>query len=255
MRKLFVAGNWKMNLDGARAVELAQGLKDQIGDVTDVTLAVCPPFVYLKAVADVLAGTQIGVGAQNMYTEAEGAYTGETAGPMLLDVGCRYVILGHSERRHVMGEPDSFIHDKVIKALEYGLEPIVCVGEKLEQRKAGAMEAVVTGQVRAALHGVTAQQMKFVTLAYEPVWAIGTGETATPDQAQEVHAMIRELIEEAYDPDVAQSTVIQYGGSVKPGNAAELMGMPDVDGALVGGASLKVESFTGIVEAATGVQK
>jgi triosephosphate isomerase len=255
MRKLFVAGNWKMNLNGQQAVDLARGLREQIGDVTDVTLAACPPFVYLKSVVDVLAGSNIAVGGQNMYVETEGAYTGETSGPMLLDVGCRYVILGHSERRHVMGEPDAFIHRKVLKALEVGLEPIICVGEKLEQRQAGQTEAVVAGQMRSALEGVTAEQMDVVTIAYEPVWAIGTGETATPEQAEEVHAVLRGLLGDVFGPEVAEATVIQYGGSVKPDNAAELMAMPNVDGALVGGASLKADAFTGIVRATCDVDK
>ena len=255
MRQLFVAGNWKMNLDGEQAVALARALKDSIGAVTDVRLAVCPPFVYLKSVADALAGSNVAVGGQNMYVEPKGAYTGETAGPMLLDVGCTYVILGHSERRHVMGEDDALIHQKMLKAFEFGLKPILCVGEKLEQRRGGETEAVVAGQVRAGLEGISAEQMAEVTIAYEPVWAIGTGETATPDQAQDVHRMVRGLLVEAYDDEVAGSTVIQYGGSVKPGNAAELMSMPDVDGALVGGASLKAEDFAGIVEAARGVTK
>ncbi len=255
MRQLFVAGNWKMNLNAAQSAALAHGLKDEIGGVEDVTLAVCPPYVYLQNVADILDGTQIGVGGQNMYTEAEGAYTGEISGGMLLDVGCRYVILGHSERRHVMGEPDEFIHTKVLKALECGLDPIICVGETIEQRRADRTADVVSGQLTSALEDVSADQMARVTIAYEPVWAIGTGETATPDQAEDVHAMLRTLLEEAYGEDVAEATVIQYGGSVKPANAAELLGMPNVDGALVGGASLKAETFAPIVRAAQELQK
>ncbi|MCK4375925.1 MAG: triose-phosphate isomerase, partial [Candidatus Brocadiae bacterium] len=178
MRQLFVAGNWKMNLNGRQGIELAEALKAEFGDLEAVRLAVCPPFVYLKSVADALAGSAIAVGAQNMYTEPEGAYTGEVAGPMLLDVGCRYVILGHSERRHVLGEGDGVINAKVLRALEFGLEPILCLGEKLEQREAGETEDVVSGQLRAALKGVSAEQMAVVTIAYEPVWAIGTGLTA-----------------------------------------------------------------------------
>lgn len=255
MRQLFVAGNWKMNLDGRRSVELAQALRKEFGSQKGVRLAVCPPFVYLKAVADALAGSVVGVGGQNMYTEAEGAYTGEVSGLMLRDAGCRYVILGHSERRHVIGERDEFINAKVRKALEFGLEPILCVGEKLEQREAGQTEAVVSGQLRAGLAGVSAQQMGKVTIAYEPVWAIGTGRNATRDQAQEVHALLRGLLGELYDKKMAAQTVIQYGGSVKPENAGELMGMPDVDGALVGGASLKAEVFGAIIRAACAVKK
>jgi triosephosphate isomerase len=255
MRKLFVAGNWKMNLNGRQASELAGALKKDFGGLEDVTLAVCPPYVYLDAVANVLAGTKIGVGAQNMYTEPEGAFTGEIAGPMLLDVGCRYVIIGHSERRHVMGEPDEFINAKVHKALEVGLEPILCLGEKLDQREAAETEAVVAGQLKAGLDGVTSDQMAKVTLAYEPVWAIGTGKTATPEQAEEVHAMLRALLSELYGPEVSDSTIIQYGGSVKPDNTSELLGMPNVDGALVGGASLKADAFGGIITAACEIEK
>jgi triosephosphate isomerase len=253
MRELFVAGNWKMNLDGRQSVALAAALREEFGQMQDVRLAVCPPFVYLQSVADVLAGSAIGVGAQNMYSEAGGAYTGEVAGPMLLDVGCRYVILGHSERRHVLGEGDDYINAKVIKALEFGLEPIVCLGEKLEQREAGQTDAVVSTQLRAALNGVSAEQMATVTIAYEPVWAIGTGRTATPQQAEEVHASLRRLLADMYGEELAERTIVQYGGSVKPDNAADLMGMSNVDGALVGGASLKADAFGGIIRAAGGV--
>jgi triosephosphate isomerase len=255
MRELFVAGNWKMNLDGRAAVALAQMLRERVADVTGVRLAVCPAFVHLKSVADALTGSNIAVGGQNMYTESGGAYTGETSGPMLLDAGCRHVILGHSERRHVLGESDEFIHAKVLKALDLGLEPIVCVGETLEQRRADHTEAVVAGQLKSALEGVAADSMQSITVAYEPVWAIGTGETATPDQAEEVHAVLRGLLEDGFGQAVADAMPIQYGGSVKPANAAELMAMPNVDGALVGGASLKADDFEAIIRAARGVRK
>lgn len=251
MRQPFVAGNWKMNLDGRQAVELAHALRTEFGSMQDaVRLAVFPPFVYLKAVADVLAGSVIGVGAQNMCAEPQGAFTGEVAGSMLLDVGCRYVILGHSERRHVMGESDQVINAKMQRALEVGLEPILCVGETLEQHEAGRTEAVVAGQLRDGLQDVSTEQMAQITIAYEPVWAIGTGRTATPEQAEEVHNVLRRLLGQGYGAEVAQATIIQYGGSVKPGNAEALMAMPDVDGALVGGASLKADSFGGIIRAA-----
>ena len=250
MRKPFVAGNWKMNLDHEGGVALAAALKDQVGAVDDVTLAVCPPFVYLKAVADALAGSNIAVGAQDMYVEPKGAYTGEVSGPMLLDVGCTYVILGHSERRHVMGEQDKLINTKLRRALEFGLKPILCVGEKIKQRQADQTEQVVRTQVRRGLEGIAAEQMAHITVAYEPVWAIGTGLNATPEQAEEVHVMIRTLAGELYDAEVAESLVIQYGGSVKPDNASDLMSMLNVDGALVGGASLKAEQFVPIIEAA-----
>ena len=255
MRKPFVAGNWKMNLDLEGGVALVAGLKDQVGGVDKVTMAVCPPFVYLKPVADALAGSNIAVGAQNMYVEPKGAYTGEVSGSMLLDVGCTYVILGHSERRHVIGEQDNLINTKVRRALEFGLKPILCVGEKLEQRQAGQTEQVVSTQVRRGLLGVAAEQMADVTLAYEPVWAIGTGLNATPQQADEVHAMIRALVGELYDGEVAENLVLQYGGSVKSENATDLMSMPNVDGALVGGASLKAELFVPIIEAAAALCK
>ncbi len=250
MRRPFVAGNWKMNLDLEGSVALASEIRRRAGAVQEVTIAVCPPFLYLKAVAEVLAGSNIALGAQNMCAEAQGAFTGEVSGPMLLDVGCRYVIAGHSERRHVIGEGDELINTKVLKALELGLLPILCVGEKLDQREAGRTEEVVRSQVEGGLSGVSAEQMRLVTIAYEPVWAIGTGRTATPDQAQQVHAMVRALVRELYDAQSADGLVIQYGGSVKPENAPALMCMPDVDGALVGGASLKAENFVPIIEAA-----
>ncbi len=255
MRKQFVAGNWKMNLDQERSLALAAELRKQVGSVEDVTLAVCPPFVYLKGVAEALAGSSIVVGAQNMYGDPGGAFTGEVSGPMLLDVGCRYVILGHSERRHVLGEGDRLINTKVLAALEFGLKPIVCVGEKLEQRDAGRTEQVVCGQVESVLHGVGRRQMASVTLAYEPVWAIGTGRTATPEQAEEVHVLIRCLVADLFDADVAEDLIIQYGGSVKPENAGELLARENVDGALVGGASLAAQTFVPIVEAARSTGK
>lgn len=253
MRKLFVAGNWKMNLDEAGCRDLARRLAQKAGEVTLVRLAVCPPSVYLRTVADTLEGCSIDVGAQNMHCADEGAFTGEVSGAMLLDVGCRYVILGHSERRHIFHEPDELINAKTLKAIQVGLEPIVCVGEKLEQREAGKTIEVVSSQVRSALNGVTRGQMSRVTVAYEPVWAIGTGKTATPQQAEEVHVMIRGLVAELYEPETAQALPIQYGGSVKPDNATELLGMENIDGALVGGASLKEETFMPIIEAALSV--
>ncbi len=249
MRELFVAGNWKMNMDGQGSRELAAAIGEQLSGLEGVRVAVCPPAVYLSAVVGVLHETRIGVGAQNMHSEPAGAYTGEISGPMLVDIGCQLVILGHSERRHVFGEDDELIGAKVAGALECGLEPILCLGEKLEQRKAGSTRQVVSTQLRAGLDGVSAEQMAGVTLAYEPVWAIGTGETATPEQAQEVHAFLRGELADMYDQEVADATVIQYGGSVKPYNAADLMAMTDVDGALVGGASLRAETFVPIVRA------
>jgi len=248
-RKLFIAGNWKMNTSRSSAVALGKALAEKLGAVEAVDLAVFPPAVYLADVSEAVAGSRIAVGAQNMFYEDDGAFTGELSAEMLKDVGCTCVILGHSERRHVIGETDEWINRKVVKALADGLGPILCVGELLEQREAEQTTDVVRRQVTIGLEGVDAAGATKVTIAYEPVWAIGTGKTATPAQAQEVHAMIRGLLAEMYDADVADAVRIQYGGSVKPSNAAELLGQADVDGALVGGASLKADDFAGIVAA------
>jgi triosephosphate isomerase len=248
-RKLFIAGNWKMNLSRDEAVALASGLAERIGTVEAVDLAVAPPLVYLAAVREALGGSRIALSAQNMFCESNGAYTGETSGEMLLDVGCSLVILGHSERRHVIGETDELINRKVLKALSVGLDVILCVGELLGEREAGETLEVVRRQVQIGLEGVAKADTDRLTIAYEPVWAIGTGVTASPDQAQEVHAMIRGLLAERYEADVAAKLRIQYGGSVKPGNAADLLAREDIDGALVGGASLKVDDFAAIVAA------
>ncbi len=254
-RKPFIAGNWKMNTSLADATKLAGELKERIGNVKEVDLAVCPPFVYIPAVRSVLDGSQIEVGAQNVFYEDNGAYTGEISAEMLRDVGCRYVILGHSERRHVIGETDEWINRKIVKALAAGLDVIFCVGELLEEREAGRTLEVVARQVKIGLEGVTtgypggATLDKRLTIAYEPVWAIGTGRTATPDQAQEVHSTIRKLLAQVYDELLAEDIRIQYGGSVKPSNAGVLLMQPDVDGALVGGASLKAGDFAAIIEA------
>jgi triosephosphate isomerase len=255
MRQLFVAGNWKMNLDLKSSVDLATALRHQTAEISNVTMAVAPVSVYLKSVAEALAGSSIGVAGQNMHFEDSGAFTGEVAGPMLQDIGCDLVILGHSERRHVFGETDEMINKKVHKALDLGLKPILCVGETLEQRQDGRTELVNAGQLKEGLKGVSEAQMAEVTIAYEPVWAIGTGETATPEQAEEVHQVLRELLEEMFNQSVAMSTIIQYGGSVKPHNAEELMSMPNVDGALVGGAALKAETFVPIIETASKIEK
>ena len=253
-RRPFIAGNWKMNTSLAGSVSLARALAERIGAAEAVDLAVCPPFVYLQAVAEALAGSRIAVGAQDMFYEGNGAFTGEVSAEMLRDVGCRYVICGHSERRHVIGESDELISRKVAKALSAGLEAIFCVGELLGQREAGETHDVVARQVRIGLEGVSRADAARVTVAYEPVWAIGTGRTATPDQAQEVHEMIRSLLGDLYGAAAAESMRIQYGGSVKPDNAADLLARRDVDGALVGGASLQADDFAGIVRAAVGHQ-
>ena len=250
MRTPFIAGNWKMNLDRAAAVELAEGLAKESAGVEGVDMAVCPPTVYLDAVAKAVAGSKVALGAQNAYHEPKGAFTGETSMGMLIDIGCKYVILGHSERRHILGETDADINKKVLAAFESDLLPIVCVGETLDEREAGKTLEVVRTQFKGSLAGVTDDQMKKTVIAYEPVWAIGTGKVATPDQAEEVHAALRKILEECYNSEVAEAVVIQYGGSVKPDNAAELLAQPNIDGALVGGASLKVDSFMGIIAGA-----
>jgi triosephosphate isomerase len=248
-RKPFIAGNWKMNTSAAAAVALAEALREKIGSVEAVDLAACPPFVYLAAVGEALAGSRIALGAQDVFYEDDGAFTGEVSTAMLKDVGCRYVICGHSERRHVIGETDQTVNRKVLKAVADGLHPILCVGELLSQRQAGETTDLVKRQTQRGLEGVSGGDLGQLTIAYEPVWAIGTGVNATPEQAQEVHAIIRALLAELYDPAAAQEMRIQYGGSVKPANAAELLGCPDVDGALVGGASLKPGDFAEIVQA------
>ncbi len=248
-RKLFIAGNWKMNTSQAGSVDLAKALVEAIGSVDKVDMAVCPPAVYLSSVADALSGSNIALGGQNVFYQDNGAFTGELSTAMLKDVGCKYVIIGHSERRHVIGESDELINRKVVKSLADGMSVILCVGELLEQRQADQTSEVVTRQIKIGLESVHAADMASITIAYEPVWAIGTGVTASPAQAQEVHAMIRNLLAEMYDESVADATIIQYGGSVKPSNAAELLGQSDIDGALVGGAALKAEDFAGIVQA------
>lgn len=249
MRKLFIAGNWKMYTNAASAVDLAGRVVREVGQDDRVTVAVCPPFPYLAKVADVVRGTKIGLGAQNIYPEKEGAFTGEVSPVMLADVGCRYAILGHSERRHKLGENDEFINRKVHAALAAGLDVILCVGETLEEREQNRTEAVLDVQITSGLKGVTAAHMAKLVVAYEPVWAIGTGRNATPDQAQQAHAFLRGRVKQLLGDAVAQALVIQYGGSVKPDNAGTLLLQPDVDGALVGGASLNAEQFLAIIRA------
>lgn len=252
MRKPFVAGNWKMNTDGHSSIELAEGIASGSVDAAgqSVTVAVCPPFVYLQTVAKAVGTSNVALGAQDMYFEPNGAFTGEVSAAMLKDIGCVYCICGHSERRHVIGETDELINKKVAAAVAGGLLPILCVGELLCEREASETNAVVTRQLKEGLAGLSAEKLSAVTIAYEPVWAIGTGVTATPQQAQEVHELIRKLLAEMYDDQSAQEIRILYGGSAKPGNAAELMGQPDIDGLLVGGASLKVDDFLAIIQAA-----
>ena len=250
-RTKIVAGNWKMNLDRAKAKELTAAVAARRGEAAAVELVLCPPTLYVETVGSALAGikSNVGLGAQNMHDKASGAFTGEVAPPMLVDLGCQYVILGHSERRTLFGETDAAVNVKTKAALAAGLVPIVCVGETLEEREAGKTAAVVTGQVQGSLAGLSAAELEKVVVAYEPVWAIGTGKVATPEQAQEVHALIRALLAGLSSPEVAARVRIQYGGSVKPDNAADLARQPDIDGALVGGASLKADDFLGIAKA------
>lgn len=248
-RRSFVAGNWKMNLRLDAGLALAKAVAEGISG-SGCEVAVCPPAVYLAAVAKEVAGTQLGVGAQNMSAQPDGAFTGEINSGMLLDVGCKYVVLGHSERRQFYGETSKLVAEKAVEALKAGLIPIVCVGETLEEREADQTESVVGTQVRESLAGIGESDAATVVIAYEPVWAIGTGKTASPEQAEAVHAYIRQLLGEIYSPATADRIRIQYGGSVKPSNAAELLGQANIDGALVGGASLKAEDFLQIVKAA-----
>ncbi len=246
----FIAGNWKMHLTVRGAEQLANGLRQRLDRLQGVDIGVCPPFISLPAVASMLRGSNVRLGAQNCHWKTGGAFTGEIAAPMLKDIGCRHVILGHSERRHIFGESDSIVNAKVHTALECDLDPIIRVGETLEQRQAGRTKQVVGSQLLAAVENVTPEKMARITLAYEPVWAIGTGQTATPEQAQEVHAFLRNQLAERYDGVVAEAMRIQYGGSVKPDNAAILLQQPDIDGGLIGGASLAADSFAAIVNAA-----
>lgn len=254
MRPLFIAGNWKMNPSSTQAaVALAEAVKVGLGQAADVRVAICPPSVFLGAVDTVLSGSPIGLGAQNMHWKPDGAYTGELSGAMLQDAGCTHVIIGHSERRHGLGETDAQVNAKLHAALAVGLIPIVCIGETLQERQADQTDDVVTGQLTGSLAGLSDEQMAGVVLAYEPVWAIGTGLTATPAQAQAVHEYIRTWLAKLFGAATAARIVVQYGGSVKPDNAGDLLGAPDIDGALVGGASLKASDFLGIVHAAQAV--
>jgi triosephosphate isomerase len=242
-----VVGNWKMVGSLRDSAALVNGIKRACGEAQGVEVGVCPPFPYLADVHDLIENTAIRLGAQNCHWEKKGAYTGEVAAPMLRDIGCTLVILGHSERRHGMGETDAMVNKKIRAALAAGLTPIVCIGELLAEREAGQTLAVVERQIRGSLEGLPPDDVARLILAYEPVWAIGTGKTATPAQAQEVHAAVRGLVEKVAGRPVAQGIRIQYGGSVKPDNVDELMAQPDLDGALVGGASLDAESFNRIV--------
>jgi triosephosphate isomerase len=247
-RKLIIAGNWKMNKTVAEALDLVRGLKIDLANIKEVDLVVCPPFTALSEVSKLVLDSNIRLGAQNMSEHNVGAYTGEIAAVMLKEFSVRYVILGHSERRQYQKEPNELIATKALAAHSASLRPIVCVGETLAEREGRQTEQVLENQVRGSLAGLTREQMNETVIAYEPVWAIGTGKTATTAQAQEAHAFIRRLLAKMFDETVARRVRIQYGGSVKPSNARELMGQADVDGALVGGASLEARSFADIVK-------
>jgi len=236
-----------MNKTATEARDLAKKLLPLVSGVNNRDVVLAPPFTALQAVAEAIKGTSVGLSAQNFHWEDKGAFTGEISAEMLLDLGCKYVIIGHSERRQYFGETDETVNRRLRQALNKGLLPIVCVGETLKEREAGKANEVIERQIAGGLKGVTAAEMQKVVIAYEPVWAIGTGKTATPDQANEIHSFIRKKIEIAYGKQTAESLRIQYGGSVTPENVSSLMAMPDIDGALVGGASLKPESFAALV--------
>ena len=249
MRKPIIAGNWKMNKLIADAVETAEALKPLVADLDAVEIAICPVFTALHAVGNAVAGSNVQLGAQNCYVKESGAYTGELSPQMLLDAGCQWTILGHSERRHIMGEDDALLNEKLHFALKAGLKVMFCIGELLEEREGGQMEDVLRRQVLEGLKGLSEEQLQNVVLAYEPVWAIGTGVVATPQQAEEAHAFVRGLVSDAFGAAAAEAMRIQYGGSAKPDNAAELIANPNVDGFLGGGAALQADSFAALIKA------
>ena len=247
MRRPLIAGNWKLNLTIAESRELAQQLVNNLTDITDRDIVIAPVFTTLTTVAEVIADSPVQLAGQNCYPQTTGAFTGEVSPQFLCDAGCNYVILGHSERRQLLGETDEFINQKLLKALEAGLKPILCIGETLQEREDKQMPEVLNRQIKGSLANLTVQQMADVIIAYEPIWAIGTGKTATEEQAQQAHAFIRDLLQELFNPEITEKTRILYGGSVKPNNVSGLMAQEDIDGALVGGASLKAEDFIQIV--------
>lgn len=246
--KKFIAGNWKMNSTADEACKLAQDIVSAMGTVADVDIAICPPYTNLSEVSRILKNSTVKLGAQDVHWEASGAYTGKVSCSMLKSVGVTYVIIGHSEQRQYFNETDVTVNKKVKAVLAAGLLPIVCVGETLEERKSGKMNAVIERQTRGAFEGISTENAHLCTIAYEPVWAIGTGETATPQQANDAHKFIRSILSSCYGSTVSTSLRIQYGGSMKPDNAKELLAQSDVDGGLIGGASLKAASFLGIVK-------
>jgi len=247
MRIKVIAGNWKMFKTNDEAKKLINGIIEKTTDIKNTKIIICPPSTALSEASNLLMNSKVKLGAQNMYWEKQGAFTGEISADMIKSTGAKYVIIGHSERRQYFGETNETVNKKLHAALETDLLPIVCIGESLEQREQGITNDVIDKQISGALQNISADQMKKIILAYEPVWAIGTGKTATPDQAQEVHAFIRKKLTGMYDEATSQSIIIQYGGSVKPGNANELLSQNDIDGALVGGACLDADSFSGII--------
>lgn len=250
VRKFLIAGNWKMNLNTSEGSELAKDIVSMIGQQTEVSVCLCPPAISIQAVVDALNDSNVSVGAQNMHFENSGAYTGEISAEMLRHLFCKYVILGHSERREYFGETDEIVNKKVLAALSASLNPILCVGETLEQREAGHEKSVIKNQLERALQSVTQENYEGLVIAYEPVWAIGTGKTATPEMAEEMHAEIRRILANVIDADSSEKVRILYGGSMKPENAEALLAQENIDGGLIGGASLKAVSFSKIVESA-----
>lgn len=255
MRKTIIAGNWKMYKTLNEGQELAVALRRDLYNIENVDIVVCPPYTLLASLADALETSNILIGAQDCFWEDEGAFTGEVSPKMLKDAGCKFVIIGHSERRQFFGETNESVNKKVKALLMHGLTPIMCVGETLSERERGLTFRVLDDHLQNGLKDITQEDMQKIVIAYEPVWAIGTGKTATPAQAQEAHKYIRDLLKSEYNKDIALTVRIQYGGSVKPENIFDLMSQPDIDGALVGGASLKAESFTDIIKKASEVKK
>ncbi|MGQ3685389.1 MAG: triose-phosphate isomerase [Candidatus Loosdrechtia sp.] len=248
-------GNWKMNLTLKEGVEFAESLRNNLKNKYEMVCGICPSFIFLKDICAAVKGSGIQVAAQNIHSSENGPYTGEVSVLMVKEVGCSHVLIGHSERRHLFGETDAFINAKIKIALSHNVKPILCVGEKLQEREDGRTKYVVKNQIKDGLHGIRADQLKDVTIAYEPVWAIGTGKTALPEQANEVHTFIRTLLTDEYGKYVADDLPILYGGSVKHENTQELLAKPDIDGLLVGGASIKLESFLKIIEAVASLDK
>ena len=250
MRKKAIAGNWKMNKDINESQELISGIINGLGNDDKCDVIVCPPFTSLHEVHSLIKNTRVKLGAQNMYFKDDGAYTGEISAAMVKSVGCEFVILGHSERRTIFGETDEMINKKIHKAIDCGLKVIFCIGESLAQREEGITNNIVRDQVVKGLRNISSDDLKSIIIAYEPVWAIGTGKTATTQQAQDVHSFVRNLIKEIYSKEAADKMIIQYGGSVKPDNASALLSQNDIDGALVGGACLNADSFLSLIASA-----